>query len=55
MIKKEFEKESYLAPEWGLRVVTVERHFLNDSPIDNWNEGGGGSYGDGDSNDNGDY
>ncbi len=28
MIKKEFEKESYLAPEWGLRVVRVERQFL---------------------------
>ena len=32
MTKKEFEKETYLAPKWGLRVVTVERHFLNGSP-----------------------
>ena len=32
MTKKEFEKETYLAPEWGLRVVTVERHFLDGSP-----------------------
>ena len=32
MIKKTIEKESYLAPEWGLRVIRVERHFmLNDS------------------------
>ena len=30
MTKKEFEKETYLAPEWGLRVVCVERHYLND-------------------------
>lgn len=34
MTKKEFEKETYLAPEWGLRVVTVERHFLENSPGD---------------------
>ena len=32
MTKKEFEKETYLAPVWGLRVVTVERYFLNGSP-----------------------
>lgn len=29
MTKKEFEKETYLAPEWGLRVVRVERQFLD--------------------------
>lgn len=34
MTKKEFEKETYLAPKWGLRVVTVERHFLDNSPTD---------------------
>ena len=32
MTKKEFEKETYLAPKWGLRIVTVERHFLDNSP-----------------------
>ena len=52
MTKKEFEKESYLAPQWGMRTIRVERHFLDNSP---WNEGGGGSYGDDDSNDNGEY
>lgn len=31
MTKKEFEKETYLAPKWGLRVVCVERHILDGS------------------------
>lgn len=50
MTKKEFERESYLAPEWGMRIIMVERHIL-----DLTNEGGGGSYGEGDTNENGDY
>ncbi len=55
MTKKEFEKETYLAPEWGLRVVRVERHFLlEDSDFSNSNveipgEGDGGDL-DGDDN-----
>lgn len=53
MIKKEFEKETYLAPQWGMRTIRVERRFLNETSP--WNEGGGGHYGDDDSNDNGDY
>ena len=32
MTKKEFERESYLAPEWGMRVIMVERHILEPSP-----------------------
>ena len=32
MTKKEFEKESYLAPQWGMRTIRVERHFLDNSP-----------------------
>ena len=53
MTKKEFEKETYLAPEWGLSVVRVERQFLNENSP--YTEGGGGSYGDDNTNDNGDY
>ena len=34
MTKKEFEKETYLAPKWGLRVVCVERHILEGSGDD---------------------
>lgn len=30
MTKKEFEKETYLAPEWGMRIVRVERNYLQD-------------------------
>lgn len=45
MTKKEFEKETYLAPEWGLRVVTVERHFLEDN-ISPGAPGGGEDYND---------
>ena len=44
MTKKEFEKETYLTPEWGTRVVTVERHFLENSPTDP-NYGGDGEPG----------
>jgi len=29
MVKKTLEKESYLAPQWDLRTVCVERHYLN--------------------------
>ena len=32
MIKKTFEKEPYVAPQWGVRVITVERHILENSP-----------------------
>ena len=32
MIKKTFEKEPYTAPQWNLRVITVERHILENSP-----------------------
>lgn len=31
MIKKTFEKEPYVAPQWNLRVITVERHLLSES------------------------
>ena len=31
MIKKTLEKEPYTAPQWGLRVITVERHILDNS------------------------
>ena len=31
MTKKEFEKETYLAPEWGLRTVYVQRYLLSGS------------------------
>ena len=30
MIKKAFKKEPYVAPQWNLRVITVERHYLLD-------------------------
>lgn len=32
MIKKAFKKEPYVAPQWNLRVITVERHILENSP-----------------------
>jgi hypothetical protein len=35
MIKKTFEKEPYTAPQWNLRVITVERHILENSPEGN--------------------
>ena len=44
MIKKTFEKERYVAPQWGLRVITVERHYLLNDSDNNANDG----YGDND-------
>ena len=41
MVKKALEKESYLAPQWGLRVVCVERHYLtngSDTSDDDYGE-----------------
>ena len=32
------KKEFYEAPEWGMRVVMVQRHILDSSP--NYNEDG---------------
>ena len=29
MVKKTLEKEPYTVPQWGIRVVCVERHYLN--------------------------
>lgn len=48
------KKESYEAPEWGMRVLMVERTPICTSPGE-YTEGGGGSYGDGETNDNGGY
>lgn len=39
MIKKEFEKESYLAPEWGTRTIRVERQFLGDGATNYGDDG----------------
>ena len=41
MIKKTFEKEPYTAPQWNLRVITVERHYLLNDSDDNANDGYG--------------
>ena len=30
IMKKDLVKELYVAPEWGLRVVMVERHYLQE-------------------------
>ena len=39
MIKKTFEKERYVAPQWGVRVITVERHYLLNDSDNNADEG----------------
>ncbi len=39
MVKKAIEKESYLAPQWGLRTVRVERHFLTNLSDDSSDNG----------------
>ena len=48
MLKKTCEKEAYLAPEWGMRVVYVERHYLagSDGDPDGGTPGGDEGYGD---------
>lgn len=49
MIKKSF----YEAPDAELLLVRFERAILSNP--DGYHQGGGGSYGDDDTNDNGDY
>ena len=39
MVKKALEKESYLAPQWGVRVIRVERQFLA-NPSDDLSDDG---------------
>lgn len=47
------KKETYKAPEMR-SVVLIKENVMTTSP-NGYHQGGGGSYGDGDTNDNGDY
>ena len=48
------KKETYKAPEMRSVVLIRENVAIMGSP-DGYHQGGGGSYGDGDTNDNGGY
>ncbi len=50
------KKETYKAPEMRSVILIKESVSIMTSPgSNNYHQGGGGSYGDGDTNDNGGY
>ena len=49
------KKETYKSPEMKSIVLLKGSVLIMTSPGGGYNKGGGGSYGDGDTNDNGDY
>ena len=48
------KKETYKAPEMK-SIVLIKENVMNQTSPGGYHQGGGGSYGDSDTNENGDY